>query len=130
MKELNHEVEIHASAERVWQLLTDFDRFPQWNPFMHRASGEPKTGARLEVTSQASGAARTVARPTVLNVEPNRELRLDAAVADTGSARCRTYFYDRAARRGPYPIYTARDLHRATGSATRTAPKYRPPAGL
>jgi hypothetical protein len=75
MKELNNEVEIHASAEQVWQLLTDFDRFPQWNPFIHRASGEPRTGAQLEVTTQASGAARTTSRPTVLNVEPNRELR-------------------------------------------------------
>jgi hypothetical protein len=75
VKELNNEVEIHASAERVWQLLTDFDRFPQWNPFIHRASGEPRTGAQLEVTTQASGAARTTSRPTVVNAEPNRELR-------------------------------------------------------
>jgi hypothetical protein len=75
MKELNNEVEIHASAERVWQLLTDFARFPQWNPFIHRANGEPIIGQRLEVTTQPSGAARTVSRPTVLNVEPNRELR-------------------------------------------------------
>lgn len=75
MKELSNEVEIHASAERVWQLLTDFAGFQQWNPFMHRASGEPKTGARLEVTFQAPGAGRTIARPTVSNVVPNRELR-------------------------------------------------------
>ena len=75
MKELNNEVEIHASAERVWQLLTDFARFPQWNPFIHRASGEAKAGARLEVTLQPSGASRTTSRPTVLKVEPNHELR-------------------------------------------------------
>jgi hypothetical protein len=75
MKELNNEVEIHASAERVWQLLTDFARFPQWTPFIQRASGEPKTGERLEVTTQPSGASRTTSRPTVLKVEPNHELR-------------------------------------------------------
>jgi hypothetical protein len=75
MKELNNEVEIHASAERVWQLLTDFARFPQWNPFIHRANGEPKEGARLEVTTQPSGASRTISRPTVLKAEQNRELR-------------------------------------------------------
>ena len=75
MKELNNEVEIHASAERVWNLLTDFARFPQWNPFIHRVSGEPKTGARLEVTIQPSGASRTTSRPTVLKAEPNHELR-------------------------------------------------------
>jgi hypothetical protein len=75
MKELNNEVEINASAERVWQLLTDFARFPQWNPFIHLASGEPRTGAQLEVTIQPSGAERTTSRPTVLKAEPNRELR-------------------------------------------------------
>jgi hypothetical protein len=75
MKELNNEVEIRASAERVWQLLTDFARFPQWNPFIHHASGEAKTGARLEVTTQPSGASRTTSRPTVLKAEPNHELR-------------------------------------------------------
>ncbi|MFV9678130.1 MAG: SRPBCC family protein [Methanosarcinales archaeon] len=40
---------IEASAERIWQILTDFSVFPQWNPFIRRASGEVKTGARLEV---------------------------------------------------------------------------------
>jgi hypothetical protein len=75
MKELGNEVEINASAERVWQLLTDFANFPQWNPFIHRVSGEPKTGARLEVKSQPSGAHSTTSHPTVLNAEPNRELR-------------------------------------------------------
>jgi uncharacterized protein YndB with AHSA1/START domain len=56
MKELNCEIDIQASDERVWQLLTDFASFPQWNPFIRRASGEPKTGTRLEVTMQPSGA--------------------------------------------------------------------------
>ena len=75
MKQLANEVEINASAERVWQLLTDFARFPQWNPFIHHASGETTIGAQLEVTLQPSGAQRTTVRPTVLKAEPNRELR-------------------------------------------------------
>ena len=75
MKELNNEVEINASAERVWQLLTDFASFPQWNPFIQRVSGEPTTGSRLEVTLQASGAQGMTSRPTVMKAEPNRELR-------------------------------------------------------
>jgi len=75
MKELNNEVEINASAERVWQLLTDFASFPQWNPFIQRVSGEPTTGARLEVKTHSSGAQHITSRPTVLKAEPNRELR-------------------------------------------------------
>lgn len=75
MKELRSEIEIQASAERVWQLLTDFASFPQWNPFIRRASGTVQAGERLEVNIQPSGARGMTFRPTVLLAEPNRELR-------------------------------------------------------
>jgi hypothetical protein len=75
MKQLDNELEINASAERVWQLLTDFASFPQWNPFIQHVSGEPKRGAQLVVNIQPSGAQATTLRPTVLEAEPNRELR-------------------------------------------------------
>ena len=39
MKELFTEIEIRADAGRVWRLLTEFDKFPEWNPFLRRASG-------------------------------------------------------------------------------------------
>ncbi len=75
MLELRSEIEIQASAERVWQLLTDFTSFPKWNPFIRRANGEIKEGARLEVYIQPSGAGGMTFKPTILKVEPNRELR-------------------------------------------------------
>ena len=75
MKELRTEIEIQASAERVWQLLTDFPSFPQWNPFIRKATGNIRVGERLEVNIQPSGASAMTFRPTVLKVEPNRELR-------------------------------------------------------
>ena len=75
MKELNNELEINASAERVWHLLTDFAQFPQWNPFIQRVSGEPVVGSQLDVTIQPSGTEATTIRPIVLKAEPNRELR-------------------------------------------------------
>jgi hypothetical protein len=75
MKELRSEIEIQASAERVWQLLTDFPSFPQWNPFIRTASGAIRVGERLEVHIQPSGASGMTFRPTLLKAEPNRELR-------------------------------------------------------
>ncbi len=32
-KQIHTQIEIEASAERVWKLLTDLSRFPEWNPF-------------------------------------------------------------------------------------------------
>jgi hypothetical protein len=75
MKELRSEIEINAPVERVWHILTDFASFPQWNPFIRRASGEPKAGEVIEVTIQASGARSTTFHPTVLKTELNNELR-------------------------------------------------------
>jgi hypothetical protein len=75
MLELRSEIEIQASAEKVWQLLTDLASFPKWNPFIRRANGEIKEGARLEVYIQPSGAGGMTFKPTVLKAEPNRELR-------------------------------------------------------
>jgi hypothetical protein len=75
MKELRTEIVIRAPAERVWQHLTDFAAFPEWNPFLPRIQGELRAGSRLEVFLQASGTKGMTFRPTVTMVEPNRELR-------------------------------------------------------
>jgi hypothetical protein len=75
MREIRTEIEIDAPAERVWNILTDLASFPQWNPFILQATGQPKAGARLEVRIQPPGSKGMTFRPTVLRVEPNRELR-------------------------------------------------------
>jgi hypothetical protein len=73
--ELNSEIEINASSETVWKLLTDTSRFPEWNPFIRRLSGEFKVGQKLVVFMQPSGANGMEFKPVVMKVEPNRELR-------------------------------------------------------
>ena len=75
MKELYTEIEINATPERVWQILTDFDALPEWNPFMRRASGEVEVGARLEVFLQPSDGRGMTFKPTVVEATPNREFR-------------------------------------------------------
>jgi hypothetical protein len=74
-KELRSEVVIDAPSERVWNILTDFATFPEWNPFIRVASGRIVIGERLTITLQPSGGRRTTFRPTVLRSEPNKELR-------------------------------------------------------
>ncbi len=75
MKQVSSEIDIEASAERVWSLLTDFSSFPEWNPFIRKASGQPKVGERLEVNLQPSGARSMTFKPRVLKAEPGQELR-------------------------------------------------------
>src|SRR6266511_2049891 len=75
MKELRTEIDIDAPAERVWESLTDFASFPEWNPFIREIQGTPAVGSRLEVTLGASGTKPMTFRPTVKGFVPNRELR-------------------------------------------------------
>lgn len=75
MKELEAAIEIDASAERVWDVLTDFASFPDWNSFVVKASGKVSEGERVEVRIKPAGRPALTFRPTVLKAEPGRELR-------------------------------------------------------
>jgi hypothetical protein len=75
MKEIHTEIEINAPAEKVWQVLTDFAAYPEWNPFVRRGEGEISVGARLHIYIQPSGGKGMSFRPTVLVADPNREFR-------------------------------------------------------
>ena len=74
MKQLRREVEIAAPAERVWDVLVDFDAYPEWNPFIRTIQGACEPGARLTVRIEPPGARGMTFKPTVLRVEPAREL--------------------------------------------------------
>ncbi len=75
MRELHTEIVIAAPAERVWRILTDFDAYPHWNPFIRRIGGAAVVGAQLDVRIEPPGGAGMAFRPTVVGAEANRELR-------------------------------------------------------
>jgi hypothetical protein len=51
MREVRTEIEIAASASSVWQVLTDFAHYSEWNPFISCISGELVGGGELSVTT-------------------------------------------------------------------------------
>ena len=64
-----------APPWRVWRLLTDFDAYPAWNPFLTRVQGRPEQGARLRVRVEPPGRFALVLTPRVVALETGRELR-------------------------------------------------------
>jgi len=74
-KELTSEIDIDASPERVWSVLSDFDKFPEWNPFIREISGRTEKGEKLKVTLHPSGGRSIKMSPTILAAEPGKELR-------------------------------------------------------
>jgi hypothetical protein len=75
MRELRREIDIEAPPAAVWAVLTDTRSYPEWNPFMPRLLGELREGAKLEVRIEPPGGRAMTFKPTVLAVEPERELR-------------------------------------------------------
>jgi hypothetical protein len=72
---LETHIEIAAPPERVWAVLADFPRYPDWNPFIRAIAGTPALGSRLTVTLQPPGAKAMTFHPRVLAAHPPRELR-------------------------------------------------------
>ncbi|MEA2582302.1 MAG: hypothetical protein QOF33_387 [Thermomicrobiales bacterium] len=69
------EIEIQATPARVWDVLTDFADYPDWNPFIPRIAGTVEVGARLDARLQPPGGRGMSFRPTVLAATPGQELR-------------------------------------------------------
>ena len=54
MIEITATTEIAASAETVWGVLTNLDKFHEWNPFIREAHGTPEVGATVHVRVRPS----------------------------------------------------------------------------
>ena len=74
MKELCTEIEIQAAPEKVWQVISELDKYPEWNPFIHHVIGKAKIGEKVDVTFK-TGSKEMTLHCIVTKVEPNRELR-------------------------------------------------------
>ncbi len=73
MKELRTEIVIQASPEKVWQALTDLEKYPNWNPFICHAAGKAKLGETVDIDFQPDGKGLKL-HCTVARFQPNREL--------------------------------------------------------
>ena len=67
-------VDIDASRDAVWDVLTDFSSYSEWNPSM-RIEGTPDVGTQLVVHLLADGGHGMSFKPKVLAATPGEELR-------------------------------------------------------
>lgn len=75
MKEIRTEIDIGASPLRVWQVLTDFASYPDWNTFIRKVEGEPVEGAKLRIHITTPAGVNREYSPKVTKVVAERELR-------------------------------------------------------
>lgn len=54
MKEINTEIEILATPDKVWEILMDLPNWPKWNPIVNKIEGNLKIGEKLSITMSDS----------------------------------------------------------------------------
>lgn len=73
MRELKTEIKIAATPEKIWEILMDFDRYPEWNPFILSIIGKPKLRERLKVTIQPKDSKPMIFKPRVTMFKGNEK---------------------------------------------------------
>jgi hypothetical protein len=81
MKTVSATIQIGAPPEAVWAVLTDLDRYQDWNPLFREASGQVAVGNRIKLRSvhPANGRMMTV-QPKITVADPGAELRWVASL--------------------------------------------------
>jgi hypothetical protein len=78
--QLRTEIDIDAPPQKVWEVLTDFRAYPEWNPFITSAEGRARVGQRLELVMSPPQSREMKVAPEVLRAEPFVELRWKGVV--------------------------------------------------
>lgn len=66
--------EIDAPPEVVWEVLLEFDNYPEWNPLSRAIDGVSADGDHLEPTIGSSDSGGALFEPTIVAVEEHRRL--------------------------------------------------------
>jgi hypothetical protein len=73
--EIKTQITINATPGKVWAVLTDFENYPNWNPFIKSITGESKVGSQITVSIVPPEGKKMTFKPTVLAFEHNKEFR-------------------------------------------------------
>lgn len=73
-KEIRTEITIQATPEKVWNILTNLNAYPAWNPFITSITGKTERGSKLTVKIKPTDGKAMTFKPTVLTAKKNQEL--------------------------------------------------------
>jgi hypothetical protein len=71
---LEHSVEIAAPGEVVWEVITDFARYPDWNPFVVECRSSLEIGAPIAMRVRVFPFWAQPQRERILEHDPSRRL--------------------------------------------------------
>lgn len=72
MKENRNEIEIKTSPEKIWTVLTDLEKYAEWNPLLYRAEGKVALGEKVSISAKTDSSDMHF-DCSVVKVVPERE---------------------------------------------------------
>lgn len=75
MKSIHTEIEIKAPVDKVWSILTDFEKYPEWNPFIKSIQGDIRVGSQFKAIIQLPESKAMTFKPKCLVKDDNKEFR-------------------------------------------------------
>ncbi|MDG2051131.1 MAG: SRPBCC domain-containing protein [Myxococcota bacterium] len=104
MIEIEESCEVMASASVLWQVITDFDRYPEWNPFVISCAADLQEGQTINMKVQLFKHFAQPQREIILEVNPGRSFRYGLPSNRLGAlASCRSHeVQPRGAQRSHY----------------------------
>ena len=73
---VEYRIGVNATALRVWEVLSNLERWGDWNPMYPQASGKIAMGATLNLTEHVAGQADRRFEARVLDWTPEAQLVL------------------------------------------------------
>lgn len=75
MLEVYTEINIRSTAETVWQILTTFEDYATWNPFIKKVEGKAQKGNQIEIHIFPPGLKSMRLNPTITELIFCRKLQ-------------------------------------------------------
>ena len=92
MKKIKTEIVIDKDVSTVWNVLTDFESYPNWNPFVRSIEGEKYIGKKVSVTCNTAGGKMVSFKPIIIKLETDREFRWQGKLGVRGIFDGQHYF--------------------------------------
>ena len=73
--EIKTEILINATPEKVWAIFSNFENYPNWNPFIKSIKGNVKIGKKIIVRIEPPESNGMTFKPKVLAFETTKELK-------------------------------------------------------
>ena len=77
---IEHRIGVRTSAPVIWEMISDINGWPAWNPLYPKAKGEVQFGAELELEVALPGEAPRAIKPKIRDWTPNEQIIWDLSM--------------------------------------------------